>query len=191
VDDVERLAWSAALTGRDEAALEAFERLHQLRLDAGENSRAARAAFWLALRASTLGQTARASGWLARAERLVDPDGQNSVECGYLRLPRIFRFLAAGDHVTAEKAAAEVAAIGDHYKDLDLSALGRSFEGRALIRQGRFVDGLRLLDEAMVSATAGELSPVVTGLIYCDAIAACQQTYALDRAREWTAALSG
>ena len=41
-DDVERLAWSATLTGRDEPALEAFERLHQLRLDAGEDHRAAR-----------------------------------------------------------------------------------------------------------------------------------------------------
>src|SRR5215468_12325172 len=67
-DDVERLAWSATLTGRDESALEAFERLHQLRLEAGEDSRAARAAFWVALRATTLGQTARANGWLARAQ---------------------------------------------------------------------------------------------------------------------------
>ena len=75
-DDVERLAWAATLTGRDEPALEAFERLHQLRLDAGENHRAARAAFWVGLRAMSLGQTARASGWLGRAERLVDPDGE-------------------------------------------------------------------------------------------------------------------
>ena len=100
-DDVERLAWSATLTGRDEPALEAFDRLHQLRLDAGEHHRAARAAFWLALRAMTLGQSARASGWLGRAERLVDPNGQDCAECGYLRLLRIFRlataFQALGD----------------------------------------------------------------------------------------------
>src|SRR5215831_3470030 len=100
-DDVERLAWSATLTGRDEPALEAFERLHQLRLEAGEHHRAARAAFWLALRAMTLGQTARASGWLGRAERLVDPDRDDCAECGYLRLPRIFRLIAAGDHSAA------------------------------------------------------------------------------------------
>ena len=42
-DDVERLAWSAILTGHDERALEAFERLHQLTLDGGEALRAARA----------------------------------------------------------------------------------------------------------------------------------------------------
>ena len=189
-DDVERLAWSAILTGRDELALEAFERLHQLTLDAGEHHRAARAAFWLALRATTMGQMARASGWLARAERLVDPNGDTCAECGYLKLLRIFRSTAAGDHAAARTTAAEVATIGDRFKDADLSALGRNFQGRALIRLGRLAEGLRCLDEAMVAATSGELSPVITGLIYCDAIAACQQTHSLDRAREWTTALS-
>jgi DNA-binding CsgD family transcriptional regulator len=58
-----------------------------------------------------------------------------------------------------------------------------------LIQQGRLSEGLPLLDEAMVAVTSGELSPVATGIIYCNAIAACQQSYALDRAREWTAAL--
>jgi DNA-binding CsgD family transcriptional regulator len=184
------LAWSAVLSGHDESALDALERLHQLRLDGGEVLRAARAAFWLALRLTSLGEFARASGWLVRAQRLVDRKGQDSVERGYLRLPHVFRFTASGDHAAAAAAAAEAAAIGERYDDQDLRALGRDFEGRALIRQGRMADGLPLLDEAMVSATSGELSPIVTGLIYCDVIAACQQSYALDRAREWTATLS-
>ena len=42
----------------------------------------------------------------------------------------------------------------------------------------------------MVTVTAGELSPLVTGLMYCSVIAACQQVYAFDRTREWTAALT-
>src|SRR5215467_14474591 len=111
-DDVERLAWSAVLTGRDELALEIFERLYQLRLDAGDDHRAARAAFWLALRAMTLGQMARANGWLGRAEGLVDPNAEDCAECGYLRLPRILRFSTVGDHAAACAAAAEVATIG-------------------------------------------------------------------------------
>jgi hypothetical protein len=41
----------------------------------------------------------------------------------------------------------------------------------------------------MVAVAAGELSPIVTGLMYCSVIDACQQVYAIDRAREWTAAL--
>jgi len=42
----------------------------------------------------------------------------------------------------------------------------------------------------MVATTSGRLSPIVTGLTYCTAIACCQQVFALDRGREWTAALS-
>jgi len=59
-----------------------------------------------------------------------------------------------------------------------------------LLSEGRLDRGLALLDEAMVAATSGELSPIVTGIIYCSAIASCQRVYALDRAREWTAALT-
>ena len=43
----------------------------------------------------------------------------------------------------------------------------------------------------MVAVTAGGLGPVLTGLVYCTAIACCSQLYVMDRAREWTAALAG
>jgi DNA-binding CsgD family transcriptional regulator len=189
-DDVERLAWSAMLSGHDREGLAVLERLHQLRLDAGEVLRAARVAFWLAMRLTAFGEQARGSGWLARAQRLVEREGRPCVEMGYLQIPLIFRHTAAGDHAAARAIAAEAAEIGDRYGDRDLSAFARSFEGRALIRQGRLTEGLPLLDEAMVAATSGELSPIITGLVYCDAIAACQRSHALDRAREWTMALS-
>lgn len=188
-DDVERLAMSAALTWHQDSAAEAFERLHQLRLDAGEVLRAARAAFWLAMSLFSAGESARARGWVARAQRLVDRRAQDCVERGYLRVPDVLRLGANGDHAAARAAAAEAAEIGARHGDRDLYALGRSFEGRALMRQGRLGEGLLLLDEAMVAVTGGELSPLVTGLIYCGVIAVCQQSYALDRAREWTASL--
>ena len=188
-DDVERLAFSASLSGREDLAIEWFERLHQLRLDAGEVLRAARAAFWCGMRSFSLGEPARANGWLARAQRLADSAGPHSVEHGYLRLPRVFRLTAAGDYAGARAAAAEAAEIGARYQELDLQALARCFEGRALIRHARLAEGLQLLDEAMLAVTSEALSPVVAGLIYCSVIAACQQSYALDRAREWTAAL--
>jgi len=190
-DDVERLALAAGLTGHEDACIEAFERLYQLRLDAGEVLAAARAAFWAAMRLLSLGEMARGSGWVGRAQRLVERDGQDSVECGYLRLPLVFRATASGDFEAARAAAAEAAEIGVRHGDRDLGALGRSFEGRALIRQGRLAEGLQVLDEAMLAVASAELSPLVTGLIYCAVIAACQQSYALDRAREWTRALSG
>jgi DNA-binding NarL/FixJ family response regulator len=188
-DDAERLAWSAMLSGRTDASFEAFERLYEIRLAAGEGLRAARAAFWLGMRLMSLGQTARGSGWLARAQRLVEGN-PDCVECGYMRLPLAFRFAMAGDHAAARTKAAEAIEIADRHHDRDLGALARAYTGGALIRQGRLLEGLPLLDEAMVAISTGSVLPVVTGLVYCEVISACQRSHALDRAREWTAGLS-
>ena len=43
----------------------------------------------------------------------------------------------------------------------------------------------------MISVMAGELSPVVTGLVYCSVIAYCQDLFQLSRAQAWTEALTG
>ena len=189
VDDVERLAWAAVLSGNEEASLQALERLHDARLASGEVLRAARAAIWLALRAMPLGERARASAWIATAQRLVDREPAPCAERGYLLVPQVFRLGATGEHDAARVLAAEAAEIGDRHGDADLGALARNLEGRALVRLGRLSEGLPLLDEAMLAVTRGGLSPVVSGLVYCSVIAGCQQSYALDRAREWTAAL--
>jgi len=41
-----------------------------------------------------------------------------------------------------------------------------------------------------VAAIAGELSPIVTGMVYCGVILACEEIYELRRAQEWTAVLA-
>ncbi len=190
LDDLERLAWSAALTGDDDGFLGALERLYRACLDAGEPARAARAAFWLGFRLSSIGDGSRATGWLARSGRLVERAGEPCAERGYLLLPTVFRHLGAADNAAAEEVANEAARIGERCRDGDLVALARHLEGRALMRQGRTEEGLALLDEVMLAVTAGELSPIVTGIVYCNVLLVCQQMYALDRARQWTAALA-
>src|SRR5439155_19218436 len=86
--------------------------------------------------------------------------------------------------------ATEVADIGTRFGDQDLIAIGVHEQGHALVRQGRFEEGLRLLDEVMVGVTGGELSPIVTGMVYCNTIGFWQSVYELRRAREWTEALT-
>jgi DNA-binding NarL/FixJ family response regulator len=73
---------------------------------------------------------------------------------------------------------------------VDLLWLARDEQGRALVKQGLTAEGLRLVDEALVVAAAGELSPVVTGIVYCNTIAFCRDAYELHHAREWTEALT-
>ena len=48
-----------------------------------------------------------------------------------------------------------------------------------LIKQGRVRQGLGLLDEAMVTVTAGELLADPPGIVYCGVILACQEAYEL------------
>ena len=189
-EDLHRLSWSAGLTARDEEMLATHERLYHVRLEAGECLAAARAAFWLGFRLFARGEFGRAGGWLGRAQRLVEREGRDCVERGYLLLPVSQRHLSAGELREAHDAAARAADIGERFGEPDLIAFGRNLQGRVLLIEGRLDHGLALLDEAMVAATSGELSPVVTGIIYCSAIASCHRVYALDRVREWTAALS-
>ena len=188
-DDLERLATAAYLLGRDDDYLAILERVYHQRADAGERRLAVRCGFWIGLRLLFRGETGHATGWLARAQRLLEPDDGECVERGYLMLPEIEQWLATGDYQSAFATATAAADIGERARDPDLTTCARHLQGKTHIRQGQVAQGLALLDEAMVAVSAGELSPVMTGLLFCSIIDLYQQVYALDRAREWTFAL--
>lgn len=190
VEDLERLATSAYLIGREDEYLKALERAHHAYQQAGEKLRAVRCAFWMGLCLAFRGEMGPASGWFARAHRLLEREQQDCVEQGYLLLPVVEQKLAAGDRDAAYAAASGAAEIGERFGDAELLACARHLQGRVRLLQGRAAEGLGLLDEAMVAVTADNLSPIMTGLIYCSVIEACQQAYALARAREWTSALA-
>src|SRR5205823_11617271 len=67
----------------------------------------------------------------------------------------------------------------------DLVALGIHMQGLVHIARGNVAAGVALLDEAMTSVVAGELSPHFTGVIYCRVIDACLELADLRRAGEW------
>jgi ATP/maltotriose-dependent transcriptional regulator MalT len=190
VEDLELLARSAYLIGRDEDFLKTLDRAHDAYRKAGETTRAARSAFWLGLTLLFKGETGRGTGWLAAARRLIEREKADCVERGYLLLPTAEQLLGADDYDTAYDTAADAVKIGDRFDDADLVSCARHVQGRALMGQGQVEQGLALLDEAMIAVTAGALSPLMTGLIYCSVIDACQQVYALARAWEWTSALA-
>jgi ATP/maltotriose-dependent transcriptional regulator MalT len=121
---------------------------------------------------------------------LVEREKGDCPERGYLLLPLALRHEAAGEYALVAEVAGEAAAIGESSGDRDLFALGAHVGAIALIRAGRLENGFRLLDEAMLAAIGGELSPMVTGIVYCGAIAGCEEAYELQRAQEWTDALS-
>jgi DNA-binding CsgD family transcriptional regulator len=188
-EDLERLATAAYLAGNDDASAGAWERAHHELLRRGEVLPAARCAGWLVFVLMTGGEFARAGGWLARARRLVDDEG-DCAEQGHLLVPEAFQHAYAGDWPSAYAIAGQAAAIGDRFADVELVTLARNVQGRALIAQGKTVEGMTLLDEIMVAVMADEVSEIVAGSVYCSVIEACQEVFDLRRAQQWTAALT-
>lgn len=189
--DLERLAMAAYLTGHDAESTELLGRAHQECLQRGDAIRAARCACWIAFSLITQGERAAAGGWIARAERVLD-EGHHG-ECGergYLLVLQGVRLVGQGDIAGAHTNFVQAADIGGRVGDRDLQNLARQGCGRALIQLGEIARGMALLDEVMVAVTAGELSPVISGTIYCSVISVCFDTFDIRRAREWTEALA-
>jgi ATP/maltotriose-dependent transcriptional regulator MalT len=187
--DLWRLAVACYLTGRDDEYVRATQDAHEAHLSAGDRITAARCAFWLGFHFVMRGEIAPATGWFGRAARLLEGEPE-CAERGYLLIPVVFQQLHSGALEASLSTAERAVAIGQRCGDPDLQALALHLQGRALLRLARIEDGLALLDEAMVAVAADELSPPVTGLIYCSVIGACREVWAIRRAHEWTAALA-
>ena len=171
-DDLERLAVAAFLTGRDVDFQRLQERLHRIYVGADDRPRAARAAFWLAFFFVSRGDVGQSNAWIARGQRLVEELA--CVEQGYLMLPIAEQQLRDGRGEAAHATVSPAVMLGESFRDSDLTAAARHVQGRALLQQGAVSSGLTHLDETMLAVVAGDLSPLMTGLLYCSVIDACR-----------------
>jgi DNA-binding CsgD family transcriptional regulator len=187
VEDLDRLATAAYLTGRDVEYQQLLERLYRVHVESGDRAHAARCAFWLSLTFLVQGEPGRSNAWTARGQRLVE--GSDCVECGYLAVAVAEQQLREGQPDAAYATAGQALGIEESFRDADLMALARHAQGRALIQRGDVTAGLKCLDETMLALVAGELAPIMTYL-YCSVIDSCRQVYALERTHEWTSAFS-
>ncbi|HEV2058797.1 MAG TPA: helix-turn-helix transcriptional regulator, partial [Solirubrobacteraceae bacterium] len=189
-DDLWLLAIGAYMLGRDEEYVEALTRAHQAQLASDATQQAARTAWWLGMHLVTTGDMGRGSGWIGRAQRLVERLDEDCVERGYLLMPLAFQREAAGDRAAAAQIAGRAAAIAERHGDQDLFALATHTQGHMLVLDGRIAEGLALFDEAMLAVTTARLSPIVRGIVYCGVILGCQAAYEMRRAQEWTEELA-
>jgi ATP/maltotriose-dependent transcriptional regulator MalT len=188
-EDLERLAIAAYLVGHDDESRAALERACRAAEESGDPDRAARSAVWLGLTLFLQGEAARAGGWMARAERIMHESGRSCAARGLMLVPRFLEVLGGGDAAAAEAIAEEIFDIGTRCGDRDVVAFGLLCHGEALLARTDVARGMKLFDEAMVSVTTGELSPIVTGIIYCAVIESCMRLFDMRRAAEWTRAL--
>jgi hypothetical protein len=96
-EDLERLAIAAYLVGRDDDCEAFTARAHQTFLDRADFEGAARAAFSLGFALMGRGASAPASGWFARAARLLDEGQLDCVVRGYLLIPVAIRCIGQVD----------------------------------------------------------------------------------------------
>lgn len=188
--ELEKLALAAYLTGRDTESFDIFERAHQAYLENENPQNAVRCAFWLGLILMNAGEKARASGWFARGERLLNSDCEpDCAERGLFLVPEALGVLAQGHPAQAIKLFKQAISIGEQFGDIDLVAIGRLGHGQAMVRRGEVATGLKLLDETMIAISTEAVSPVATGIAYCAVIETCRKVWDLSRAQEWTSAL--
>ena len=187
IDDLDRLATASYLTGHDEDAFAYWVRAHQMCVDEGAVHRAAYFGMRLGQGLGFKGDFGRCRGWIDRTARLLDDASIDCVEQGYVEYGlAMMRLFEAGDIAGARADFVQAGKIGAGYVNRELVTLGRIGEGRMLIYLGEIAEGMALLDEAMASIEARELSPLVTGDAYCTVIDACAELFDLARCHSWT-----
>jgi class 3 adenylate cyclase len=183
-DELAVLAQAAWWVGRPDTAREAWERAYTLHAKAGDKPAAANAAAQLAFNLLGAGLPSVLNGWVNRAERLLQGAPEQPVHA-LLAVVRGMTAFTSGDLDTAAAAGRRALDLGTAFGIPDLQAMGLHLEGRALVAKGRVEEGMALLDEATAAAVAGELSPQVTGRVYCSTVSACWGVADYRRASEW------
>jgi hypothetical protein len=185
-EDLELLAWSSYFTDEIVQAVPLLERAYAGYAAAGNTVRAALVAVQLAHEYGSVRlQKAVGSGWLARAERLLDGEPEGLAH-GYLALQRSLESMKANDFDAMYELGETAERIGREHGDMGLELRGRQRRGVALIHRGDVAEGRLLLNEVNAAAYAGAIQPFDTVVIYCNAIGTCRDVAAFDEASQWT-----
>lgn len=188
LDDLERLAMAAYMTGHDNASIDSWTRAHYEALRRGDPQRAARAGISILSSLIFRGDIPPGMGWLTRVARVL-ADCDRCTEHAWVDIWNAFPQMFGGDPSGAEPTFVTAVEEGRHFGDVDLVTMARLGVGMCRVMQG-LSTGVALLDETMVSVTAGEVSPMYCGIVYCSVISACSEIFDIRRASKWTAELT-
>ncbi len=173
--------------GRVDDCISAREDAYHGYLELGRSRDAGQCAVWLWEHHAISARPAIAGAWLRRARNELDGDPE-CVEYGALLLREAETADGEQRHTDALELATEVIALARVLGSANLEAEALQTKGRILIATGQMTEGMRHLDEAMLSAVEGRLGPYSTGKVYCSLISACEEVGDLERASEWTEA---
>ena len=184
--DLELLAWTAYFTEEISQVVPVLERAYAGYIAAGKEVEAAAVAVQLAHEYTSVRlQKAVGSGWLSRAERLLEGKPEGPAH-GYLELQRALEAVKVHDYDAAARRGAEAERIGREHADTGLELRGRQRRAVALIAGGEIEEGRLLLNEVNATALSAAIDPYHKIVIYCNAIGACRDVAAFDEASQWT-----
>jgi DNA-binding CsgD family transcriptional regulator len=190
-EDLERWAVAAHLLGEDDQVVALRDRAYRQYLDRGLTEQAARCVFWIGFHLGNAGQQAQAAGWLARLRRLIESTDRDPHLAAMVRLADAVNLMQTGRAIIALPMCDEVAEAAQAADDDDLFALAVLSRAGCLHELGRSSEALAALDETMVLVVADLVAPQIVGLAYCSMIGLCMERFDVQRAGEWTRALSG
>ncbi|MGH3478526.1 MAG: LuxR C-terminal-related transcriptional regulator [Nocardioidaceae bacterium] len=169
--------------GENQASVSRCTHAYSLFRRAGDVGSAVQCAVWLSITyKANFANFAAASGWIGRAERLLEPLEPGSLH-GWTRVARAYRM---ADLDTAEELTVRAVDLAREAGDTDLELVALSQLGLIRVGQGQPGAGFALIDEAMAAVLAGERSTLDT-VVYtcCDMLNACELAGDVERAAQW------
>jgi class 3 adenylate cyclase len=176
------LYWS----GHAAACLDVFERAYAASLAAGERRHAAKVALMLRHHCiNAMRDMAAASGWVQRAERLLEGEAE-SIELGFLWRAKGRRAFLDGKPEEGGRLLRRAIELGNRLGSANLVAMSLSWLGMSMSEIGNGAEAFPYLDEACAAAVGGELGPWATGIVYCNSISSYREAGEFAMGGDWT-----
>lgn len=183
-EDLVAMSDAAFWSGHPGVAFGALQRAHTAFVTDGNLAEAAEVALVTCRMFAMQGDLAVGSGWLERARR----DLSDLPECAahaHLAYLETYVFLLFKDYEQAASGARRVEAIAARVGDRDHLVLARAMQGFIASHTGDIAGGMRLLDEAVATATSGELGLFASAEVFCEMVVSSLDVADYERASEW------
>lgn len=128
------------------------------------------------------GDRAVMSGWLARAQTLME-GAEHTVAAGWVSH---YKGMFENDPHLREGRFREALTAARHFEEADLELNALAYLGATLVHQDRTEEGMLLLDEALAALAGHEVDDfLVIQEVFCQLFAACEHANDVARADQW------